>query len=106
MTLVEVVFRRSKAQRANINFLEISRETRVSLDEVEHIIMKALSLGLIKGNIDESTSTVCITWVQPRILGKEQISTIRSRIGEWSSKVDKRVKSLEDQEGFQTIFAQ
>lgn len=53
MTLVESVFRRSKEARGRITFAEISVETRVAPDEVEHLIMKALSLGLIRGTIDE-----------------------------------------------------
>jgi hypothetical protein len=30
------------------------------LDEVEHLVMKALSLGLIKGHIDEIDQTVSV----------------------------------------------
>lgn len=44
--------------------------------------------------------------MQPRILSKQQISTIRDRISEWSGKVDQRVVSLEKEEGFSTVFVQ
>lgn len=37
--------------------------------QVEHLIMKALSLKLVRGTIDELDKTVTITWVQPRVLG-------------------------------------
>lgn len=60
MTLVECVFKRSKQQRGAMKFAEIARETSVVIDEVEHLVMKALSLGLIKGKIDEASSLVVV----------------------------------------------
>ncbi len=36
--------------------------------------MKALSVGLIKGNIDEVDQKVQMTWVQPRVLDVQQVS--------------------------------
>lgn len=36
--------------------------------------MKALSVGLIKGNIDEVDQKVQMTWVQPRVLDLQQVS--------------------------------
>lgn len=53
MTLVESVFKRSKEERGRLRFDSIAKETRVKLDEVEHLVMKALSLGLLKGKLDE-----------------------------------------------------
>lgn len=35
--------------------------------------MKALSVGLIKGNIDEVDQKVQMTWVQPRVLDLQQV---------------------------------
>lgn len=35
--------------------------------------MKALSVGLIKGNIDEVDQKVQMTWVQPRVLDVQQV---------------------------------
>ncbi len=58
MTLIESVFKRSKESRGHIAFTEFAHECRVNLDEVEHLVMKALSLGLIKGKIDEVNSAV------------------------------------------------
>lgn len=60
MTLVEAVFKRSKAQRDHMSFSDIAAETRVPVSEVEHLVMKALSLGLIKGHIDEAGSIVVV----------------------------------------------
>lgn len=63
MTFMEVVFKRSKAQRTSMSFQDISKETRVAVDEVEHLVMKALSLGLVKGSIDEVDSSVLVNLV-------------------------------------------
>jgi 26S proteasome regulatory subunit N9 len=49
--------------------------------------MKALSLGLIKGKIDQVEQVVEIEWVQPRVLDKQQIQAMSQRIKEWGKKV-------------------
>lgn len=41
--------------------------------QVELLVMKALSLGLVKGSIDQVDSKVHMTWVQPRVLGRKQV---------------------------------
>ncbi|KAI8909415.1 hypothetical protein DFJ77DRAFT_472413 [Powellomyces hirtus] len=106
MTLIEAVFKRSKESRGKMTFGEISQETRVLIDEVEHLVMKALSLSLIKGKIDEVDQVVMVSWVQPRVLDKTQIGTIRDRLTEWSGKVKDRVLSLESEEGAAEMFLQ
>lgn len=106
MTLMETVFRRSKADRGKMTFGEIARDTRVGLEEVEHVVMKALSLGLVKGSIDEVDGIVLISWVQPRVLDKKQIASIGNRIQDWTVRVNQQVLNLESEESFTTVFAQ
>lgn len=36
-------------------------------------MMKALSVGLVKGSIDEVDKRVHMTWVQPRVLDLQQV---------------------------------
>ena len=36
--------------------------------------MKALSLGLVKGSIDQVDKKVHMTWVQPRVLDRNQVT--------------------------------
>ena len=43
------------------------------MDDVEHLLMKALALKLIRGEIDQVDSIARISWVQPRVLSREQV---------------------------------
>ncbi|KAI0382589.1 hypothetical protein F5Y04DRAFT_252952 [Hypomontagnella monticulosa] len=86
--LTESVFRRPPHQRA-MSFGTISADTKVRKDEIEHLVMKALSLGLVRGTIDEVDELVNFTWVQPRILDMYQISSMNQRLGEWGENVNK-----------------
>ena len=45
--------------------------------------MRAMSLGLIKGTIDEVDKTVNVTWVQPRVLDRTEVATISQQLGDW-----------------------
>ncbi|KAI2603021.1 uncharacterized protein GGS25DRAFT_509678 [Hypoxylon fragiforme] len=86
--LTESVFRRPPHQRA-MSFNTISADTKVRKDEIEHLVMKALSLGLVRGTIDEVDELVNFTWVQPRILDMTQIASMSQRLGEWGENVNK-----------------
>ncbi|KAI8611148.1 hypothetical protein BC830DRAFT_1246036 [Chytriomyces sp. MP71] len=99
MSLMESIFRRSKEERGRLSFSTIAKDTRVAVNEVEHLVMKALSLGLIRGSIDEIDKTVSVTWVQPRVLEMGQIKTIRDRLAQWSGNVKEKVLSLEQDGG-------
>ncbi|KAA0185961.1 26S proteasome non-ATPase regulatory subunit [Fasciolopsis buskii] len=86
LCLCELIFRRP-ANKRTLTFSEISSATRVPLEQLEHFLMRALSLGLIKGRIDEVNQTVCITWLKPRVLDREQIGSMRTRLTEWCNSV-------------------
>ena len=63
MTLVEMIFKRSKESRGHMSFSDVANETRIPLDEVEHLVMKAQSLGLVKGYIDQVDSMILVTFL-------------------------------------------
>ncbi|CAG8704177.1 114_t:CDS:2, partial [Acaulospora colombiana] len=88
MALIEAVFRRKSSERT-LSFQTIAEETQTPLVEVEHLVMKALSLKLIAGTIDEPAAKVHITWVQPRVLSRHQIETLSSTLGDWLEKMSK-----------------
>lgn len=86
--LTETVFRRPPQDRA-MTFSAIATETKVRPNEIEHLIMKALSLGLLKGTIDQVAEIARISWVQPKVLDKNQIAGMRERLVEWDQGVSK-----------------
>ncbi|KAK5060986.1 hypothetical protein LTR84_007527 [Exophiala bonariae] len=85
--LTELVFKRPPHDRA-MTFKTISQETNVKPDEIEHLIMKALSLGLLRGKIDQVAGIARINWVQPKVLERSQIEGMRLRLKEWDSNVN------------------
>lgn len=85
--LTEAIFRRPPHDRA-VRFATIAQETKVRPDEIEHLIMKALSLGLLRGTIDQVDKVARITWVQPKVLDMTQISNMRQRLLDWDSSVN------------------
>ena len=56
--------------------------------EIEILIMKALSLGLLRGSIDQVAEIARINWVQPKVLDPGQIDGMRVRLREWDSSVN------------------
>jgi 26S proteasome regulatory subunit N9 len=92
MSLVDLAFRRASEDR-NIPFDFILKTTQVQ--EVEMLIMRAISLGLLKGTIDEVDQIFSVTWVQPRILNIAQITEMGQRIEMWSAKVKNSMMVME-----------
>ncbi|TCD62542.1 26S proteasome regulatory subunit [Steccherinum ochraceum] len=88
MALIESVFKRNAYDRT-MSFQTIAEETRLPPDEVEHLVMKALSLKLIKGSLDQVDQKAYITWVQPRVLSLEQIGQLSQRLSVWGEKLHK-----------------
>ncbi|KAK5072835.1 26S proteasome regulatory subunit [Lithohypha guttulata] len=94
--LTELVFRRPPHDRA-MTFQTISQETKVKPTEIEHLLMKALSLGLLRGKIDQVAEIARINWVQPKVLEKTQIDGMRQRLKEWDSNVNDLGHWIENQ---------
>jgi 26S proteasome regulatory subunit N9 len=85
--LTEAVFRRPPHDRA-MTFAQIESETRVPHDEIELLIMRALSLGLLKGKLDQVDEVARITWVQPKVLDMKQIENMHKRLRDWDDNVN------------------
>ncbi|KAF9410923.1 26S proteasome regulatory subunit [Podila epigama] len=96
MSLTETVFKRNSDSRS-IPFATISSETKLPLDEVEILVMKALSLGLIKGTIDQVDAVVRVHWVQPRVLDRRQIQGMQERLAAWNENVKKTALVMENE---------
>jgi 26S proteasome regulatory subunit N9 len=88
LALVNMVFERPSLERTLL-FEDIAERVGVPLEQVEWVIMRALSLKLIEGTMDQVEQTVDVTWVMPRVLNTTQMGELASRFGEWAVKVSK-----------------
>lgn len=94
LCLMEISFNRS-ANNKQLTFKEVSGQTKLPEEEIELLVMRALSLGLVKGSIDQIDNKIFISWVQPRVLDINQIKTIRSRIDGWSGEVNTMISQIQ-----------
>ena len=86
LALVNMIFERPSAERT-LTFEDIANRTKVIKSHVELLLMRALSLGLIQGTMDQVDETVTVSWVMPRVLDLMQLKVLGARFGEWAVKV-------------------
>ncbi|XP_031406634.1 26S proteasome non-ATPase regulatory subunit 13 homolog B-like [Punica granatum] len=94
LCLMEIIFSRPSEDRT-IPLSIIAERTKLSVEDVEHLLMKSLSVHLIEGIIDQVEGTVHVSWVQPRVLGIQQIKSLRDRLDGWMDKVHSALLSIE-----------
>merc|ERR1712183_985849 len=86
LSLMEMTFKRPSNKR-QLTFKEISKETTVAPEEVEILAMKAMSLGLVRGSIDQMEQKVIMNWVQPRVLDPNRVENMMKRVEMWRNDV-------------------
>ena len=84
--LLSLIFSRPPHSRT-LPFDLIAEETRLPVNEVEYLVMKALALGLIRGTIDQVEQIVRITWMQGRVLDAKGVAGMKERLEGWSQGV-------------------
>ena len=72
LCLMEMAFQRP-ANNKQLTFAQVAEKTKLPEDEIELLVMRALSLGLVKGSIDQIDKKIFIRWVQPRVLDISQV---------------------------------
>lgn len=80
--LLDLVFQKNKNERV-LKYSEIVLACKCQIDNVELIVMRALSLGLIKGYIDEVEQRVVVNWISPKYLDKDKIMVLSDRLDSW-----------------------
>jgi 26S proteasome regulatory subunit N9 len=96
LALMNIAFERSANDR-QISFTDIAARTCIDVTQVEWVVMRAMSLGLIKGTMDQVDQSVNVTWIQPRILDKEQLSVIGEQLDIWAGSVKETLADVTDQ---------
>ncbi|KAK8578981.1 hypothetical protein V6N13_142221 [Hibiscus sabdariffa] len=94
LCLMEIIFSRPSGDRT-IPLKVIAERTKLSIEDVEYLLMKSLSVHLIEGTIDQVEGTIHVSWVQPRVLGIPQIKSLRERLDNWVGKVQTAWLSIE-----------
>ena len=87
LALMSHIFKLSSDKRT-LTFKQVASVTRLPENQVEFLLMRALSLQLIRGIIDQVDKTVAISWVQPRALETSQLVIMRNKLAEWQLKVE------------------
>ncbi|XP_076916924.1 26S proteasome non-ATPase regulatory subunit 13 homolog B-like [Bidens hawaiensis] len=94
LLLMELIFRLPPKDRT-IPLTTIAEFMELTVKDVEHLLLKSLSVGLIEGMIDDVDGTVDVSRVQPRVLGMSQIKYLRHRLAHWLGKVQWVIISME-----------
>lgn len=71
---------------------------RTQVQNVEMLVMHAMSLNLIKGKIDEIQKTIYVEWVMPRILDRNQVKQLIDHLSVWQQRIDTSANHLLEQE--------
>ena len=90
LALMEMVFQRPSQDRV-LSFIDIGEACDLPLVQVELLVMKALSLNLVKGIIDQVDESVQIKWVQPRVLDVAQVAQLKDRLETWTETVHQTI---------------
>ena len=96
LALVNLIFEKHSSERT-LGFPEIAERLHVPLEQVEWVVMRAFSLHLMEGSMDQVDQTVSVTWVLPRVLDSTQLQALASRFGEWAVKVSKTKDYMQEQ---------
>jgi 26S proteasome regulatory subunit N9 len=94
LSLMNLTFTHPANERT-ISFPTIAHTADLPTSDVELLVMKALSLGLVRGTIDEVAQEVHMTWVQPRVLNVEQVGMLHQKMGQWSKSVNSTVNHVQ-----------
>ena len=71
--------------------------SNLPVDQVELLVMRALSLKLIRGLLDQVDGTLRVTWVQPRVLQTAQISLMKERLNAWTGTGNNTLQFLQEE---------
>lgn len=80
----------------SLSFERIAAQCQVDKADVELLVMKAMSLELVKGTIDQVNEIVHVDWILPHYLNKGHMEILVDRLHEWEQKMDNVVRMVEN----------
>ncbi|CAF0727860.1 unnamed protein product [Didymodactylos carnosus] len=85
LCLMDMVFHTSSNRC--LYFKDVAKRTKLPVDQIELLAMQALSLGLVRGSIDQVDEKLNMHWVKPRVLDLAQVDTLKKRLDNWTMNV-------------------
>ena len=70
---------------------------QLDINDVELLLMKAMRLQLIKGNLDEVEEVVHVDWMLPRYLSKTHLEIMTRKLQVWEGKMEHVIRLVEEQ---------
>lgn len=96
LALVQMVFERPSSERT-LQFDEIAVRLDIPIEQIEWVIMRAFSVKLMEGSMDQVDGIVHVTWILPRVLDATQLSDLSTRFGEWATTVSSTKAYMQQQ---------
>jgi 26S proteasome regulatory subunit N9 len=93
--LIELVFAKPASERT-LTFTEIAEGLEIPVEQVEWVIMRAFSVKLIEGTMDEVDGSVHVSWILPRALSSEQMADLAGQFSVWTTKVMSTKEVMEE----------
>lgn len=97
-TLIQLlhVIAQVPVQDRTLAFADLAVALHVPVEQLEWILMRALSVGLIRGSMDQCEQTLRVTYLQPqRVLTKQQLQQLQQHYRQWQEKVETQVQFLQ-----------
>ena len=94
IAFLELLFEVEKDERS-LRFDRIAQHCQLQKSDVELMVMKAMSLELVKGSIDEVEELVHINWILPRYLSRNHLEIMVRKLEAWETKMDQIIKQVE-----------
>lgn len=95
MALAQFLFEQVKNDR-RVGFAAISKATRVPADQIEFLLIRAISVGIIRGVIDQVSQVISVSWIQPRLLDNSQIGELLKAVELWNDKVGSTLQNVQN----------
>ena len=95
IAFLELVFACDKDDRS-LSFDRLAQTCQVGPNDVEMLLMKAMSLDLVRGTIDQVEQVVHIDWVMPRYLNTGHLQTLVARMHGWEDKMEGIIRLVEN----------
>jgi len=94
MSIITLFFGLDSKER-RLPLSNLTQRLERSIEDVEMLLMRCMSLGFIRGQIDQVSGFIEVEWVQPRVLNLNQISGMGVKFKEWIFNVDSLLSEME-----------